>query len=214
MHAKSRPEPHKSMPPIPPKTASSAPLWHWLPWTSDASAELLVRAWLGPRWDCDPAAIPLRRDEHGRPRLGAPFSDCDVGWSHSGEGLLLACARGLVLGIDLERERPRPRGMEIAQRFFHADEARWLGELADGQARERGFLRLWCAKEAVLKAHGRGLAFGLHKLAFAEGDGGLRLVQCDPSLGLPADWQLREFTPHPGYLGALAWRADTHAAGP
>jgi 4'-phosphopantetheinyl transferase len=64
---------------------------------------------------------------------------------------------------------------------------------------------LWCAKEAVLKAHGRGLAFGLHRLAFAERDGALALVRADSALGDAADWQLREFVPHPGYRAALAW---------
>ena len=208
----------------PPRIASTAPHWHWLPWGSDAraehalaerasaeraSAEQLARGWLGPQLGCDPDALPIYRDDHGRPRLDAPFGDRDISWSHSGEGLLVACAHGLVLGIDLERERPRPRAMELARRFFHAQEARWLDGLPDPAMRERAFLRLWCAKEAVLKAHGRGLAFGLHKLAFAEGEDGLRLVDCDPALGAPTDWQLREFTPHPGYRAALAWRTAT-----
>jgi 4'-phosphopantetheinyl transferase len=72
--------------------------------------------------------------------------------------------------------------------------------------RDEAFLRLWCAKEAVLKAHGRGLVFGLDKLAFAERDGMLDLVACDRALGVPADWQLREFIPQPGFRAALAWR--------
>ena len=77
--------------------------------------------------------------------------------------------------------------------------------------RDHAFLRLWCAKEAVLKAHGHGVSFGLHRLRFGEEGhgyqhGNLRLVECDPELGEPAQWQLRELQPAPGYLGALAWR--------
>jgi len=79
-------------------------------------------------------------------------------------------------------------------------------QLQHADVRDEAFLRLWCAKEAVLKAHGRGLAFGLDKLAFAQGDGALVLVACDRALGAPADWQLREFIPQPGYRAALAWR--------
>ena len=59
---------------------------------------------------------------------------------------------------------------------------------------------------ALLKAHGHGLAFGLHRLAFAECDGALALVDADPALGDPAQWQLREFVPAPGYRAALAWK--------
>lgn len=189
--------------------APAVPHWHWLHWHGDAHAETLARAWLAPQLDCAADAIPLQRDLHGRPRLGPPFDGRDVGWSHSGEGLLVACASGLVLGIDLERERPRPRAMELARRFFQPEEACWLGSQPDATARERAFLRLWCAKEAVLKAHGRGLAFGLHRLGFTDGADGLQLVDCDPALGHPSDWRLKEFTPHPGYRAALAWRPLT-----
>ena len=73
-------------------------------------------------------------------------------------------------------------------------------------ARERAFLRLWCAKEAVLKAHGHGLAFGLHRLEFATTGGRLHLHACDRALGRPEHWSLEEIEPAPGYLGALAWR--------
>ena len=57
----------------------------------------------------------------------------------------------------------------------------------------------------MLKAHGRGLAFGLHRLEFAERDGALALVDCDPELGEPADWSLYAFEPAAGYLATFAW---------
>jgi len=58
----------------------------------------------------------------------------------------------------------------------------------------------------VLKAHGRGLAFGLDKLAFADVDDALSLVACDRLLGVPDDWQLCEFSPTADYHAAIAWR--------
>jgi 4'-phosphopantetheinyl transferase len=181
------------------------PRWHWLPWQPGKPAEDAARRWLAPQLDCVPESIALVRDRHGRPRLQAP-TDADIGWSHSGEGLLLAFGRGATIGIDLERERPRPRSLELARRFFVPSEAQWLEAQADEATRAAAFVRLWCAKEAVLKAHGRGLAFGLHRLAFAERDGVLQLVDSDPALGAVGQWQLHEFVPHPGYRAALAWR--------
>ncbi len=161
------------------------------------------------RWLGQPAAaVPLARDAHGRPRLLAPFQDRDAGWSHSGDQLLLALGHDVTLGVDLERLRPRPRALELADRFFAPGEARRLHALPP-PLRESAFLRLWCAKEALLKAHGRGLSFGLHRLEFAPEGGDaaapLRLLSCDPALGEAAHWQLREWIPHPGYLAALAW---------
>src|SRR3546814_6405959 len=61
----------------------------------------------------------------------------------------------IVPGIDLERQRPRARALEIAERYFSADEAAALAALPAAD-RSVAFLELWTAKEAVLKALGRG----------------------------------------------------------
>ena len=61
--------------------------------------------------------LPLARDAHGRPRLLEPYADRDAGWSHSGDQLLLAMGQDVVLGVDLERLRPRPRVLELSRRF-------------------------------------------------------------------------------------------------
>lgn len=182
-----------------------APRWQWLPWQPGRPAEQAAREWLAPQLDCEPALISLSRDRHGRPRLASEHG-LDVGWSHSGEGLLLAAGRGVQVGIDLERERPRARAMELARRFFAPGETEWLAAQVDEEARAAAFVRLWCAKEAVLKSHGRGIAFGLHRLAFAERNGVLVLERADPALGAVEEWQLQEFVPEEGYRAALAWK--------
>ena len=183
----------------------SPPRWAWHPHRAGVAAETVARAWLARQLHCTAEQLPLSRDEFGRPRLQASLAACDTSWSHSGEGLLVALGRDVDVGIDLERMRPRPRALAIAERYFATTELAWLQAQA-ADLRDEAFLRLWCAKEAVLKAHGRGLVFGLDKLAFAERDGVLDLVECDLALGTPADWKMREFVPHPGYRAALAWR--------
>ena len=183
----------------------SPPRWAWHPHRAGVAAETIARAWLAHQLDCTAEQLPLSRDDFGRPRLHASLATCDTSWSHSGDGLLVALGRDMDVGIDLERLRPRPRALAVAERYFTAAELAWL-QWQESDVRDEAFLRLWCAKEAVLKAHGRGLVFGLDKLAFAQGDGVLALVACDPALGTPADWQLLEFIPQPGYRAALAWR--------
>lgn len=178
----------------------------WRPYRHGTAAEALVRPWLAEALDVPADALSLQRDPHGRPRLGAPFGGFDASWSHSGDRLLVALADGVQLGADLELLRPRPRAQALADRFFTGAEATALAALPDA-IREATFVRLWCAKEAVLKAHGRGIAFGLDRLEFAERDGTWSLVACDPMLGLPTDWTLHAFEPLPGYLATLAWRA-------
>lgn len=179
--------------------------WTWQPHPRTQPAEIPARRWLERHLDLAQDTLPLARDVRGRPRILAPAGRHDASWSHSGEGLLIALGEGVELGVDMEWRRPRPRALELAQRYFAPSETQWLATM-DEASRENDFLRLWCAKEAVLKAHGYGLAFGLHKLAFVEQPQGLELKVCDGALGRPEDWTVHEFEPAPGYLAAIAWR--------
>lgn len=179
--------------------------WALLPHASRSAAEPQARAWLAAQFGVTPRALALGRDGRGRPRLEPPHATHDCNWSHSGESLLIALGEGVRVGADLERVRPRPRAQALAERYFTAQEVRWLATRA-GSDRDRAFLRLWCAKEAVLKAHGHGLSFGLDRLRFEPQDDALQLVACEPALGAPAEWTVREFEPAAGYLAALAWR--------
>lgn len=178
----------------------------WIPRDHDRRAEAQVREWLAARTGMPADALPLVRDAQDRPHLVGALDEHDINWSHSGDGLLLAFGSDVVLGVDLEFPHGRRRVAEIARRYFTAQEQAWLASQADADARERAFHRLWCAKEAVLKAHGRGLSFGLDRLQFVEVEGALRLDHADPELGEATHWHLREWSPAPGYLAALAWR--------
>jgi 4'-phosphopantetheinyl transferase len=192
-------------PPLPPGRLDIGPVrCGWMPHRHGTPAEPLVRAWLGQILDTGPLHAPLARSARGRPLPGPDHGGLDLNWSHSGDGLLVAAGRGIRVGADLEYLRPRPRALPLARRFFTAREARLLEAMPD-DARQAAFVRLWCAKEAVLKAHGEGLSFGLHRLEFALGDDGWLLADCDPALGPAGAWAVHAFMPAPGYLASLAW---------
>ena len=159
-------------------------LLRWMPRPPDALA--IARDWLREIAGSD-AARALQRDARGRPRL--PPGHGDIGWSHSGDALLLAWVPTGVVGVDIEPRARRVPALRIARRYFTDDEVAALAALPD-VARDDAFLRLWCAKEAVLKAHGHGLAFGLHRLAFDATATAPRLLRCDPALGAASDWRL------------------------
>ncbi|WP_133477844.1 4'-phosphopantetheinyl transferase family protein [Cognatilysobacter segetis] len=176
-----------------------------LPHPAGVPAEALARDWLASALGLAPARIGFARAPHGRPTLQVDDrdSDWDCNWSHSGGRLAIALGVGLRVGIDIERPRARPRAVELARRFFTPAEAEALAALPE-PAREPAFLRLWCAKEAVLKAHGRGLAFGLDRLRFEGLASTPRLVAADATLGRPAAWTI-EAVPADGLVGMLAW---------
>jgi len=170
---------------------------------ADASGSLrgVLAAYLG----ADPAGLRIERDVGGKPYL--PDAALQFNQSHSAGALLVGVSRTQPLGVDIEsRARMRPY-LEIARRYFTADEADALAALPEDQ-RQRSFLELWSAKEAVLKAIGRGIAFGLDRVGFELDAAGTtrRLVHVADEVGVPEQWQVVRLAPQTGVTGALAWR--------
>lgn len=161
------------------------------------------RALLGAYLGRPAEAVALVEGAHGRPVLAEAGQPWAFNWSHSGDQAVLAIARGVEPGIDLERLRARPRALEIAQRYFCAEEAQALAAL-DATRRDAAFLELWTAKEAVLKAIGRGLAFGLQRLCLAVPPLPPALLWLDGDDA--AQWQLRHVAVDAAHVAMLAWR--------
>jgi len=166
-----------------------------------------LRAVLGAYLGIDADRVTLIDGEHGRPALaGGHDQSLGFNWSHSGNRALIAVGRRITPGIDLEQLRARPRAMEIARRYFSTVEAEALAALP-AMARDAAFLEMWTAKEAVLKALGRGLAFGLDRLSIASAAGELILQRLE---GDDVDaWQLQRLAVDRTLVAALAWRGDT-----
>lgn len=178
-----------------------------------------LRQLLAPYLQLPAAAVELVEDARGKPALAPGLQPADdarrlaFNWSHSGDYALVALARGVEPGVDIERHHVRENALALARRFFDREEVAALARHA-GTARDHAFLSLWCAKEAVLKATGEGLSFGLARLAFSPEGTGWRLAALDAALGAAADWQLAGFEAAPGYHGALAWRGGARAIVP
>lgn len=163
-----------------------------------------LRALLGGYLGRDADAVTLVEGAHGRPHLSpAHGQTLDFNWSHSGDCALVVIGRGLTPGIDVERRRARPRALAIAERYFTPREAAWLARLPPG-ARDQAFLALWTAKEAVVKALGRGLAFGLDRLEVGFDTGTPRLLQLEGDEAQA--WQLHALDVGAAHLATLAWR--------
>jgi len=187
---------------LPPRDFSTQSLqcrWQGAPVDKDTLAQ--ARGWL-ETLSVDGSG--LHRDCHGRPRL--PAGAGDIGWSHTAGRLLMAYTPRGAIGVDLEASSRLGAAMPIAHRYFAPAEVVALAGLDDG-LRQQAFLRLWCAKEAVLKASGRGIAFGLHRVSFDVAGANPRMTHCDPGLGCIDDWTVRQIAPEPGFIAMLATTA-------
>lgn len=170
------------------------------PATGRAPMHAVLAAYLGTT----PDRIELIEGTYGRPELARAHEQAlGFNWSHSGSHALIALGRQVVPGIDVEQWRPRPRALEIARRFFSPEEVEALSSLS-GHAREQAFLRIWTAKEAVVKALGRGLAFGLDRLSIGWVDQQLTLIRLEGENA--PDWQIHALPIGSGLTAAMAWR--------
>jgi len=167
-----------------------------------AHARTVLRELLGAYAGAD---IEIGSGEHGKPFARAA-GDIEFNLSHAGEDIVIAFTREQALGVDIERLHRRAVSADIARRFFCASEADALAALPEAH-RQRAFLRLWTHKEAVLKAIGGGLSFGLARLEFAlDARGGVRgLRDIAGEAGTAADWRLHPFAIDDRLVGCLAW---------
>lgn len=110
---------------------------------------VVLRAFVARCAGLAPEALRIVYDEHGAPRvIGA---DLFVSVSSRGARAALAVASAPV-GVDLE---PLDEAAPVIEDVLGKAERAALARLA-GEARARAFLHIWTAKEAYLKAVGRG----------------------------------------------------------
>jgi len=172
------------------------------------AALVFVRQCLARHCDLDPAQLPLCRAANGKPQIDP------VGWqalgrsdpppqyslSHCGGHALLAiadCAVGVDLEARIQQTRPALAARVLAAEAFQAWQA------LDPDQQIDALTVAWVRKEAVLKASGLGLGFGLRRLEPGWGDGPVRI-----DLGRHGCWQVHDVEAPEGHRAALALPAE------
>lgn len=146
-----------------------------------------------------PQHIRFTTSGNGKPRL--PGDEVRFNVSHSGGVALIAVARELELGVDIEGVRERETYPDLARRYFTPAEADAVRDL-------RTFYHVWTRKEAFLKALGLGLAHGLERFRVSvPPDDPARIVQIDGDEKKAARWTLQALEPTPEDVAALAVEA-------
>jgi len=110
----------------------------------------------------DAREFVISQTPSGKPIL--ENSDLHFNLSHSG-GEVVAAFSAAPVGLDIESPGRSRDFAGIARRFFSPEEAAQIST-------EDGFLRIWTAKEAMLKLAGTGLAGGLAEARPGTGAGG------------------------------------------
>ena len=123
--------------------------------------------------------------------------------SHSGDRVLGALATAGLVGVDVERIRPRKEWDELASFALHPAERERIDAL-QGAARWRGFYRAWTLKEAMAKALGIGLALPFNRISFST-DNCIEAAPRGDGL-MDGIWHFYTLELGAEYAAAAAWR--------
>lgn len=149
-----------------------------------------LRRLLGGYLNVDPAEVAFSIGAHGKPRLACTEPDQGLVFSvaHCDGYGLIGLARDCALGVDVELARAVRNLDALATRCLTESERLAL-DAAPASSRSHQFLAYWTAKEAFVKAVGRGLAIGLNRCSVHLGESpGYRAVP--PEYGAPTEWRL------------------------
>ncbi|MDM8545724.1 4'-phosphopantetheinyl transferase superfamily protein [Candidatus Venteria ishoeyi] len=120
-----------------------------------AAARCFLRYVLARYTDCSATELDFGYAEYGKPGL-KHFPHIQFNLSHSHEQVILAITLEQQVGIDIEYQQQRINVLELAQRFFSAQEFAYIQGLS-GTQQTAAFYQLWTAREAYLKATGEGI---------------------------------------------------------
>ena len=145
----------------------------------------------------NPRTIRFRANRYGKLFLASPGPrDLSFSLSHSGDLVCVAVAAGVRVGVDVERFRPHMDCQAAAELCLRPAEQRQLRRTPLPQQR-LAFHRMWCRKEALVKASGKGMHTPMHNVNAG--------VPAAPGIPSRLDgWTVYELKAGTGYLAALA----------
>jgi 4'-phosphopantetheinyl transferase len=169
-----------------------------------------LRAVLARYLALDPAMLRFQIGPTGKPALvgqGGSRIDLRFNLSHSHGRMLVAVREAQDVGIDLEQVRENVEALNLAERFYTAEEYEWMKSLAASDHALQ-FYRLWVGKEAVLKGQGIGIP-SLQQCGIdtsvASSRAGVRLT---PQSTLQEGWTIHWLNCGPHWQGAVSASGD------
>jgi 4'-phosphopantetheinyl transferase len=170
------------------------------------AARIALRLLLAPEAGVPAEALRFTEGPHGKPAL-VPDAGLGFNLSHSGDTVVIAVARGLSLGVDVEELRSRVRTGALARRFFDASESHIVESLPEGAERHRAFFHFWTSKEAVLKATGSGLTVPVRTVVVsADPDAAPRVLRIGGDRRAAETWSLWRFEQAGAFMATVAAR--------
>jgi len=168
----------------------------------------LVRTCLSQYARVDPADWRFETGPHGRPEIASPgeWRHLRFNLSHTRGRVVCLVAWQVDVGADVEEIDRGGRLLDVARRYFSAEEADALFALPAPEQISR-FFDYWTLKESYIKARGMGLALPLAHFSFSISSGAPVRIRFAPELeDDPRAWQFELCDLSPRHRAAVALR--------
>jgi 4'-phosphopantetheinyl transferase len=163
--------------------------------TRFVAARAFLRRAVARTLERDARGLRFSYGPQGKPSLDGGSVEFNL--SHADEIALCALTRFRSVGVDVEKIGPLKEEGVIGRVFSQA-QAEALRALPEAERWPR-FCAGWTRKEAIVKAHGKGLSLGLRAFDVSLGAEDDVLRDADGS-----DWRVRPLLPAAGFAGAVA----------
>lgn len=151
-----------------------------------------------------PTDIQFTYNEYGKPFLESSQNKTQIAFnvSHSHHCILYAITPKAAIGIDVEQIRTDVDHESIAQNFFSVHECQQL-RMATPDEKIHLFYNIWTAKEAFIKAIGKGLSYPLadFTVSITQASSTIQIIENEPDA--QKEWLLHLFNPTQDYVATL-----------
>ena len=170
-----------------------------------------LRRILGAETGHAPETLTFAYNPAGKPLLDGAAPAVYFNLSHSDQWALVAVTHLGAVGVDIEKARPLPDVLRLAETAFSTAEREELRNVPV-PCQQDAFFAGWTRKEAYIKARGNNLA-SLHDFDVSLAADRPRLLRVAGDDAEPARWSFASFVPVSGYAGALCVASATFSAG-
>jgi 4'-phosphopantetheinyl transferase len=154
----------------------------------------------------NPKRIGFDYTSSGMPLLDANWSHTDIIFnvSHSHDLAVIAVSIKNIIGIDIEKVHEDIEYEKLSRRFFSELEYKQIMDFNE-ESRLDAFFATWTRKEALVKATGTGIAYGLDKFDVSVApDQPAELLGNRWQDGCQPNWSLMNIETWPDYKACLA----------
>lgn len=170
----------------------------------------MLRQYLALLTNSDPTDLKIDYMEHGKPILTQQPTQGDIRFnvSHSHDRALIAIAQGRNIGIDIEQINDTTNIDAIVARYFSATEQAEFNALPSA-LKAQAFFACWTRKEALLKAIGKGISYGVsHINIMVDPRQQTQRIRDNTAANL---WIAHDLPVDEDYLACVVSQVDDHA---